>query len=347
MNFGTSLSHRGRRGRLGFTLIELLVVIAIIALLLGILLPALKGGKALAKKAKEMAAAQQKLNAWQTYALENKDTAFTGYIPWAAAHFNNAPGRYVWFHGDPWVPGHFTEGNVIKVNGVRFMGATEMSMEALMIDPGTFSDFASRPQGPYTTNPSFNPPTVLYDGSVGTQAAAMAFHPSLGLNSVYVGGSWHRGAFPTYAANGGPGHPRPKWYVTHTSEINRTDTLMVFSSARGVDIKTTGSFGSTNYGRNPATYNASSVIVPGFWEVCPPRSGYPTNSTVVTWVASNKFDAEADPKNWGFVDARHGGQAITVMADGHVRPRTLEEMRDMRIWSNKATRPDWTFNPND
>ncbi|MGE3108339.1 MAG: type II secretion system protein [Phycisphaerales bacterium] len=342
----TLVHSRARRVLHGFTLIELLVVIAIIALLISILLPALRGGQLLARKAKEMSAAQQKMVAWATYGNESNDDAFTGYIPWAAGHFNNAPGRFYWFHPDPFTPPYMTEGNVIKVNGMRWMGATEMPMDALMVDRATFADFASRPIGPYTLNQSATPRTVLYDSSVATQAAAMAYHPSLGLNSVYVGGSWHRGAFPGYSPSGGPGHPRPKWYVTKISEVRRTDTLMVFSSARGVDIKSTGSFGATNYGRNPATYNASSIVVPGFWEVCPPTAGYPTNSATVAWVASNKYQEVADPKNWGFVDARHGGAAVTAMADGHVTMQTLSDLRDMRKWANHADRADWTFRPN-
>lgn len=332
------------RRRSAFTLIELLVVILIIVLLLGILLPGLGKAKAVAKMVKEMTAGQQKIEAWHTYAYDFKDAAFTGYIPWAAAHFNSAPGSYYWFHPDPWVFGHATEGNVIKVNGVRWMGATEMSVDALQVDRGTAADFQSR-DNTGTLNSSGRPATVLYDGSVGTLAAAMAYHPSLGLNSVYVGGSWHRGAFQSYSPTGGPGHPRPKWYVTQTREINRPDTLMVFSSSRGVDIKSTGSFGNTNYGRNPAAYTNGSPIVPGFWEVVPPRSGYPTNSDSVTWVTGNKFIADSNPRDWGFVDARHNGKAVTVMADGHVQMRTLEQLRDMRVWANKATRADWVFTP--
>ncbi|HYE02947.1 MAG TPA: type II secretion system protein [Phycisphaerales bacterium] len=332
----------------GFTLIELLVVVAIITILISILLPALRGARAAAYAAKEQASGQQKVEAWTTYAVMNRDEAFTGYIPWAAGHLSNMPGAHVWLHPDPWMPGYMVEGNVIKVNGLRFMGATELPLEALMVDRATFKDFNSRPNGPATISTG-SPPTTLYDGGGGTVQAAAAYHPSLGMNTTYVGGNWHRGAFPNYstgAAYNRIGHPNPKWYVTHLHEIRRSSQLMIFTSARGVDIKTTGfTGGGINYGRNPAAWTGSSIVAPGFWEVVPPRSGYPTNSTVVTWVTSNKFTEATDPKNWGFVHPRHADRAVSVMTDGHVEMLSLKDLRDMRRWANKATNPDWVFSP--
>ncbi|UCD27447.1 MAG: prepilin-type N-terminal cleavage/methylation domain-containing protein [Planctomycetota bacterium] len=65
-----------------FTLIELLVVIAIIALLLSILLPALKKVKMQAKTSVCISNCKTMAAAWGTYAMENDEaivSSFTGY----------------------------------------------------------------------------------------------------------------------------------------------------------------------------------------------------------------------------------------------------------------------------
>jgi hypothetical protein len=37
--------------------------------------------------------------------------------------------------------------------------------------------------------------------------------------------------------------------------------------------------------------------------------------------------------------------ATTAMMDGSVKGRTLQELRDMRLWSNYAGVANWTYKP--
>src|SRR5262245_57982943 len=167
------------------------------------------------------------------------------------------------------------------------MGWSEQPPQALQLDGSTLTDFLRRPN-PVTFSDAGNLHTTLYDGATNSLAAAMAYHPSLGGNYTYVGGNWHRGSFQTWSSYSGTTTPR--WVVGKIHEAQKPDMLMMFCSSRGVDVKTS-TWGSFNWGRDPIPYSAGTPIVPGFWEVVPPRSGYPSNSTTITWVTSNSFNA--------------------------------------------------------
>jgi len=333
----------------GFTPIEPLVVIAIIALLIAILLPSLGQAKKLAAQTREMAAGQQKIESFENYALDNKESQFPGYAPWSVGHLSNQAGGYVLLHPDANQPGYYVEGNVIKPNGYRFMGATEMSIEALQVDRKTAADFRTRTQA-CTFNNGWQPRTTLYDGQAGGMAAAIAYHPSLGQNMAMVGGSANHGGYPG-AVSG-----RPWKAASHTTtkqgQVRFTSKLIVFASARGVDIGSVAggypSYGS--YGTRPAAGTAN--IVPGYHEVVPPVA-LPSNMLgggAPDWAggwtnASNTFKANTDPASWGMTDMRHFDKAVTVMTDGHVEMLGLKQLRDMRYWSNQANRATYNFTP--
>jgi prepilin-type N-terminal cleavage/methylation domain-containing protein/prepilin-type processing-associated H-X9-DG protein len=56
-----------------------------------------------------------------------------------------------------------------------------------------------------------------------------------------------------------------------------------------------------------------------------------------------QWSKDSDPADFGFVHPRHGGKAIAAFLDGSTRLMTLDELRDMRLWSRRAAQED---NPN-
>lgn len=85
-----------------------------------------------------------------------------------------------------------------------------------------------------------------------------------------------------------------------------------------------------------AGYDNGSTRTNGYFKVSPPQLGGPLWSTA-KWTTSSK------PANYGQVDARYDGQAVCAFSDGSVRCLSVEEMRDMRLWSIHAAAQN---NPN-
>lgn len=67
----------------------------------------------------------------------------------------------------------------------------------------------------------------------------------------------------------------------------------------------------------------------GYFKVSPPKLGGPL------WVDA-AWTPKAKAADYGQVDARYEGQAVCAFMDGSVRSMTVEELRDMRLWSSKA-----------
>lgn len=144
----------------------------------------------------------------------------------------------------------------------------------------------------------------------------VSISPSYGLNSVFVGGDAGAG---NYGFNQLARNAYGQIYVTRADQPMRPTDLIVFASARGA---------------NPD----GNELVPGYFRVSPPYR------TTRAWAPT--FDPRTPPGTTGNVDLRHGGKASAIMFDGHAALLAFEQLQDMRRWSNRATRPDWTLGSN-
>ena len=263
----------------GFTLIELLVVIAIIAILAALLLPALARAKQKAKQVNEFNAGRQLMLAWQLYADDHDDAVLPGYSSQIEAFDdqNNPLGspirdRYPW----RLAPNLANNFRTIYVNESRnfLEQAAQMSHD----------DYVYR----------------------------ASLYPSLGYNSVFLGGDEQKLNPSLAATTFGTG-----WLVKRVSQIRRPSEIMAFVSARSRPGGTRDEF--------------------GYFVVYPPH--------LKTRQWETNFNFASPPEKFGYVHPRWCGRAVVALTDGHVESLRQAELQDMRRWCNAADRPDWTLQP--
>lgn len=75
--------------------------------------------------------------------------------------------------------------------------------------------------------------------------------------------------------------------------------------------------------------SAGTTEIDGYEYVTPP------NGPRGQWSSAN-WRRDSDPSDFGHVSARFDGKAVGAFLDGSVRVLSLEELRDMRLWSKNA-----------
>jgi type II secretory pathway pseudopilin PulG len=331
------------------------VVIAIIALLIGILLPALGKARCSARATKEAAAAKQLITGYHSYTADNKDALMPGSMHWDWVHASNHWSMY---------PADITEkgmmaDTIAKVWTWNLYGYLNWDLNQIQLDKQAYDDFNLRPR---TYGIAYGDKHTYGQN---TFQAAVGWHPTFGMNGVYVGGAYNYGAFRNVSAGGITGRPGPNppsagggFYITRGSDALRPERLLVFASARGADVGNTGSYFSygamkPDQGNDGTT--TTTPIRPGYYIVTSPKAhptGRATMNITDPWTtASNKFDPKAQPGTWGMLNVNCVGTTTSAMMDGHAEAFKLEQLRDMTRWSNYArkvgTTPasDWNFEP--
>lgn len=263
-------------GTRGFTLIELLVVIAIIAILGSLLLPALGVAKLRAKYINEINSAQQVMLAYHMYADDNDGRVLPGYrYGFSAVDRRGNPIGHPINARYPW--------RLAPYCGNNFELLYSSKNRALL------RSFSQLEESQY-----------VYSASV---------FPSLGINSVFVGGD-----DLVLSPSGNAQSKFGNFCVIRDSEVRRPSELMTFASARAQN---------------------GSTVVEGFYKI---QSPYLTRRL---W--DNQYSDSASPDRFGFVHPRYNQKAITAFFDGHAEGLGTDELQNMKHWSNTATKPDWAL----
>lgn len=319
-----SIRETRGRGQFAFTLIEVLVVIVVIALLVGLLLPVLGKAKKIARLTREMAAAKQLQLAYSSYSNDMRDRLLPGYLAWDWAH----SGPLAMLPPDDLARYH--TGYQAKRYPWRILPWLDYDVRGVLVDAEQYSRVAAVTRDP-------RPPGTLLEPEAepDTFEDAVSYNPSFGINGTFVGGDWGHGAFRQINLQ-----RFGQYYLTKQSDAVFGSRVMVFASARGTGPTTSGQV-------VPGYFNITSpYTTPIHYDWMPDNVPATFNSTRLPGFNRVKWDPNVPPDATGNLDFRHiGDVAVASFLDGHVKPITLTESKDMRLWSDQATDADWRPTP--
>ncbi len=78
-----------------------------------------------------------------------------------------------------------------------------------------------------------------------------------------------------------------------------------------------------------AAFDDGPQRINGYFKLTPPNLSAPAWST-------KPWTSKSAPGDYGQVDARYNGQAVCAFTDGSVRSLSINDLRDMRLWSRNA-----------
>ncbi|MBB6428619.1 type II secretion system protein [Algisphaera agarilytica] len=287
--------------KLGFTLIELLVVISIIALLMGILLPALGKARKAAQQAKGLSNLRQMMIGYNLYQQDHDGQVLWGYTPPTIA-------------GNP-VQTQTTTGHTFGIPvAERYAWRFERYVN------GVWDILHSHQAVPDIPTTSDSPSDAFL------KAYNLSLYPSIGINSVYVGG--HYGPFDGFRLSPSLGDYVPnrgQHVVFRAIEAQRPSELIVFAEAQA------------RLGDDPAFSDDPQA---GLHFLTPPHANGER------WRADgDRFDNLMPVSIAGIPEGRYSTATNTAFFDGHAAGLSASQLDDMRLWANKAKTADYDFSP--
>jgi prepilin-type N-terminal cleavage/methylation domain-containing protein/prepilin-type processing-associated H-X9-DG protein len=119
--------------------------------------------------------------------------------------------------------------------------------------------------------------------------------------------------------------------LRYLREVRHPAMLMIFASARS----------------ESSIPSDGREMLPGSHRIQAPRITGPWGPLTLPYGNANmNWNPDSTAQEFGFLDLRHQGKAVTAMFDGHAQllglpPGQYTELRDMQHWSNWATHATW------